>query len=141
MSGKHYGPTGSGVTANGALDAMVARLTKGTGPTVLKEMNVSTKQIETNAVYRWPIGKPRRPGAPQREHSINLITSGQSSTDRGVFTYVLVPVDYAFYIKTNQQGLNGKSPWQELLRKPGIAEGKALAARCADDLAKLAGGK
>jgi hypothetical protein len=123
------------------LDAMVSRLTNKSGPTVLKQMDTSAKQIETNAVFRWPIGKPRRPGAPQREHSRDLIDSGSSTTSAGLVSFVVVPVDYAFYIKTNQQGLNGKSPWQELLRKPGIAEGKALAARCADDLKKLAGGK
>lgn len=127
--------TGS-VRQSGSFDGLVRRVADGVAPMALDRMGATAEQIADNARTDWPVSK-----RDDRPHSRDLIETGDAAGDGKVVAFVLVPVDYAFYIKSYKNGLKGKSPWQELLRKPGVAAGKALAQVCAADLAKLAGGR
>jgi hypothetical protein len=131
-----FGSGSATVTMSPQLNDMVRRLTAGSDRAVLAEMAESADKIYALAIGRWPVSKRQK-----KMHSRDTIAAGTGSTSAGVSSFVVVPVAYAFYIKTKQNGLGGKSPWQELIRKPGIKEGKALAARCAVELALLAGGR
>jgi hypothetical protein len=123
------------IVMGGALDAMVKRLME-SGPAIRREMESSTKSIAKNAAFMWPVSKSTR-----KTHSRDAIETGAGISGDSVVTFVQIDVSYVYYIKSWQNGLRGQSPWQELLRKPGIAEGKRLGAVLAEDLAEIAGGR
>ena len=125
------------ITTNGALEQLVKRLTS-SGPYIAKVMTKSAEDVAKNAKYLWPVAKRTRKSRP---HSRDMIKTNSGHMGDEIVSFVVIEVDYAFYIKSWQKGLDGKSPWQELLRKPGIAEGKRLGAVLAEDLADIAGGR
>jgi hypothetical protein len=121
-----------------SLEAMVDRLMD-SGPALARVMTKSAEDVAKNARYLWPYGV--RKYKSTRPHSRDMIRVSTGTVSGGeIVSFVEIKVDYAFYIKSWKNGLNGKSPWQELLRKPGIAEGKRLGAVLAEELAEIAGG-
>jgi hypothetical protein len=126
------------ITVNDALDKLVNRLTT-SGPYIARVMTQSAEDIAKNARAYWPYGV--RKYKSSRPHSRDLIKTDAGTTGDHIVSFVVIEVDYAFYIKSWKNDLRGQSPWQELLRKPGIAEGKRLGAVLAEDLAEIAGGR
>ena len=124
------------ITVNDALDRLVNRLTN-SGPYIARVMTKSAEDVAANAKYLWPVAKRTRASRP---HSRDMIKTVAGKMGDSLVSFVVIEVSYAFYIKSQQKGLGGKSAWQELLRKPGIAEGKRLGAVLAEDLADIAGG-
>ena len=125
------------ITMSDELERMVRRVVEKSAPRVLAVMESANEKIADRARKSWPVGREH---VPPRPHSRDLIETGTAATATGVEAYTLVDVGYVFYIKS-KKALGGGSPWQLLLRKPGIAAGKRIAVDCAVDLRKLAGGR
>lgn len=125
------------ITMSDELAKMVRRVVEKTAPRVLAVMESANEKIADRARKAWPVGREH---VPPRAHSRDLIETGTGVTPSGVVAYTLVDVSYVFYIKS-KKALGGGSPWQRLLRNPGIAAGKRIAVDCAVDLRKLAGGQ
>jgi hypothetical protein len=80
-------------------------------------------KLTVDARYKWPTN--RRPNRPARPHSRDLFRIDDQSNGSTVVKFVLQNdardssgTPYAFFIKTNQHGIGGKSPWVALVRRP-----------------------
>ncbi len=128
----------SQVTISPEMSLMVERILKQTSPKILDRLEDTVDAIEANAVAKWPVGKDRK----GREHSKDLFEKALriAGTD-AIEANLTNTADYSYMIKSQKNGLGGKSPYQELMRKPAIEAGEKLAEVLAADIAAIAGGK
>ncbi|MFT5461080.1 MAG: hypothetical protein ACI9K2_007602 [Myxococcota bacterium] len=102
-----------------AVDVLVRRMYAQVHALADSEM----RNVYSTAHARWPVS--RRTGRRQYPHSKGqLKLLDESDGQHRVRIVILCPalqaqgIPYAFYIKSSQNGLGGKSAWVELIRKP-----------------------
>lgn len=117
---------------SGGIEQAIRETLSRLAPTLGRRVEAEAERLERGAVGRWPIGRDRG-----RPHSRDLFDSGLRIVSDGIEGFVSNRAPYIIYIKTMKNGLQGKSPYQELLRKPLRAAAKTVAGECADDVHKL----
>lgn len=105
---------------------------------VTDRLQAEADQIVAAARERWPVGRERAGAERGRPHSRDLFDVQTRLSLDEVSVVVLNGADYAYKIKTDQNGLLWQSPWQELIRKPMRERAPEIAADLAEDLARLA---
>lgn len=138
--------------------AAFERVLREIAPQVTAELEMAAQRVATDAAEEWPVspdsGPPRktkagtpdkrslrRGAAKNKVHSKDLFEVGIEVNGNTIGVYVTNTADYAYYIKSYQGKLYGRSPWVELVRKPGVKLKKELAVKLQDELIKLAKGK
>lgn len=104
---------------------------------VLSKLEAEADRRIADAESRWPIGRRREGAEAGRPHSKDLFQRETRITEDSVSVVISNPAKYAYKIKTYQSGLGGKSPWQELVRKPFLKDLKRIATEVEADLNKL----
>ena len=122
------------VVLSGHIEAMVENTLRNMMPTTKATIERHLGAIEASAIDRWPVGKSRKGSNHSREKMDSAVRILGPDEIDGI---VRNNADYAYYIKTEQNGLDGKSPFQELIRKPLKAAEKDIAQAVADDLTAL----
>ena len=124
---------GSSIDIDG-IQEFVNRVVDQIAPTVRPALQETVETLKADASAKWPVGRERG-----RKHSKDLFET-DVRVGRDVITARLSnSADYARYIKTKQNGLQGRSAYSKLLRTPARKKGKELGAALAEDIRKLAG--
>lgn len=114
------------------LRGMVQRL----APTVSGALERAADTLEASARGSWPVGK-RRGRDVGRPHSRDMFTSALEVSPSEIRGVVRNTAKYAYFIRSSQNGLGGKSAYVTLVRKPAQLAARALATELASDLARL----
>lgn len=121
---------------SGGLAEAVKNALRKCDPVAVPIMERAIVTLQANAEAKWPKGRERG-----REHSKDMFENGLRTASDGVEAFLRNQADYAFYIKSDKNGLGGKSAFQVLLRKP-LKESAASAAKeIAENVGALLGGK
>jgi hypothetical protein len=104
------------------LRRMVDHVARGVAPAAVAVLEAQVEDVASEARADWPVGNERTAVAERgRAHSRDLVVDGVEVTSDGIRAFVGNGAEYARYIKSSKNGLRGKSPWQELIRKPMLA--------------------
>lgn len=104
---------------------------------VTDRLQAEADQIAAAARERWPVGRERAGAERGRPHSRDLFEVYTRLSMDEVSVVVVNWADYAYKIKTDQNGLLWRSPWQELVRKPMRERAPEIAADLQEELARL----
>lgn len=130
------------ITVGPELAAMVQRVLDQSAPEIAKQLDETISTIRGNAESRWPVGKEHKGKLAGRPHSRDMMQQGIRIVDANTIeAFLFNPAPYAYKIKSHQNSLDGRSPFQELMRKPAIAAGEQLAATLGHVLGEIAEGR
>lgn len=130
------GKGGSSIEMSSGLEDMVRRVLNESAPKVIETLERETAELRASAEASWPVG----PDRGRRAHSRDLFDHGIRLPDGTTIEgFVSNSADYAWYIRTSRNGVNGNA-FQKLVRRPARKMGKRIAEDLADELAALAGG-
>ncbi len=131
MAKLRYTSGDASVVMDDTLDRIYRRAINDARPGLLPVLDSEAARLGADAIGQWPVKTGRSRAA---------IVSGVRvmSNDR-LESYVGNTSPYVVYIKGRAQG--GKSAWQELIRKPGLASVPRLLERLADTMGDVLGGK
>jgi hypothetical protein len=117
------------------LEPVIARLSSVAGP-ILRRMETYGERLLEAARAEWPVGRRAKTGPRSRDLLGMEIVAEQP--DR-VALRLYSGAEYTRYIKAHK--LNGRNPWQVLVRKPGIDNADDLADEVRRTLDDIAAGK
>ena len=84
-------------------------------PGARRALEAAADSLLEHARSRWPVS--RRPRGPGRETpSRDLLRSEAYVDASGLTSSVVSPAPYTRFIRSNQNGLGGRNPWQVLVR-------------------------
>ena len=112
------------------------------GSTVLDTMRDEADRVVADARIRWPVARPRTKGGrlPNPVHSRDRFEITERLGDGHVDVTVANDAPYAFFIRSMQNQLGGKSAFVTLIRKPMYDGAKRIADESGQEIAKLIGG-
>lgn len=120
MSKLKFGTGSIRIEMDDTLDRMVRQAAEKVAPGVLTRIESSIERIEAEASAKWPVAS----GRSKEGLEAHTIISPDQNLIRGTITN---NAPYAYFIKSGQNGLGGKSAVVELIGKPIRAEAKHLA--------------
>jgi len=126
------------------LDDWVRRVARQAAPTVAPRMEQEVRELIEEIKKRWPVdphGKTR-PGRIGRPHTRDGFRAVLTVTQDGIEARITndFGADYFYKIRSEQNDLEGKSPFVTLVRTPARKRAKALADDLSEDLVRMAGG-
>ena len=130
------------INVDPAYSAQIREALRLVGSTVLDTMRDEADRVVADARMRWPVARPRTKGGalPNPVHSRDRFEITERLGDRNVSVSVYNGAPYAFYIKSMQNQLAGKSAFVTLIRKPMYDGAKRIADESGQEIAKLIGG-
>lgn len=105
-------------------------------PRTMARLGDTVEELLRYARSRWPVRRYRS-GQTRQPHSRDMLSTSVwlHSMDE-VRARVHNAAPYAYYIRSMQAGLGGRSAYVELIRRPGEAAGEALADELAQELGR-----
>ena len=125
-----------------AYSAQIREALRLVGSTVLDTMRDEADRVVADARMRWPVARPRTKGGrlPNPVHSRDRFEITERLGEGYVDVVVANDAPYAFYIRSMQNQLGGKSAFVTLIRKPMHDGAKRIADESGHEVAKLIGG-
>lgn len=119
------------IVMDDVMDQIFRRAINNAQPGLLPELERAVDELELAARSQWPV----KTGASRAalDSGVRLIGS------TGIEAFVINTADHSPYIRA--KNLGNKSPYQVLIRRPGIKRGKELAETLGDKLARILTGQ
>jgi len=116
---------GSSITIGDELQQQVVGYLDQVAPKVTGRLRDEVDALRVDAEADWPVGKER-----DRVHSRELFETELVVIGDAIHARLRNPAEYLYKIKSEQNGLGGKSAFVRLIRSPARARAKQIA----DDL-------
>ena len=119
------------VDVGGAIERTIRDTIERLAPTLAKRLEDEVEELRADAEGQWPVSRR------DKLHSRAMFVHGLRIDGDTLSAYVRNNAEWAVYIKSYQNGLNGRSAVVELLRKPLKAAAGDVARDCAEEIRKL----
>jgi len=113
----------------------VQRMLREVAPLTSRELSDAVERLRNEAYARWPVRKYRQGQTQRVPHSRDLISTRLTVYADTILASVRCEASYTYYIKSWQNGLQGKSAFVTLIRTPAQDRAGPLADRLAKELA------